>query len=655
MSITHIENLTNYNFNLTFNNLNNESNFLIGSNFDVLPDLLNVKLVAPMSNNDEDRDGDGLINELLITSLTSQLPISVADSQNIANNGVFVSRGSSTFQNKADQLSNAGAKLMILYNTNDLSYAMMPSIIGNLPIISISNKNGQNFVYFLRQNNNLYLSVCNNVVFFHTQQYNSLLEIANLPNNFFVNNSGLSSDKTRLILFNTINLDASFLPINYEYKSFPLSDLSNVNLNGINLTGIDLSGSNLTGVISGGIIGTPLALPINWKLINGYLIGPKANLSGANLTEANLTGANLSNANLTYVNLSNANLTDANLTGANLTEANLLNTNLSNANLTNISAINVVGIPKVLPKNWYLINGQLINNYAYTDENCDINVKYTIYKNIENYGSPISILPNTDDQYSNVINLNFSFNYFNKIYKSISLSTNGRLIFGDKIDETHTYYSGNVIYPSILACLTDLVTTQNGIKYISNSDKFIVEWVVALFDYQDKKFKFQIHLSSDNKINIYYNNALTLNNYSYFSIEFFTPSKYYSFCDNQIYKNARKTYVKLPILQNVNIEYTQKIIDNKKKQIISPNIDIYKLPIRQTYQIKTSSSSGLTYFLYASTNNKIATIDASGKITTLNEGKFSVQIYQPGNDKYEPEFYCLPFFIDVFSGYGSVQ
>ena len=67
--------------------------------------------------------------------------------------------------------------------------------------------------------------------------------------------------------------------------------------------------------------------------INGYEIGPGANLEDANLTYTNLEGANLEGANLTHANLKGANLTDANLEGANLTDANLKGANLTHANL----------------------------------------------------------------------------------------------------------------------------------------------------------------------------------------------------------------------------------------------------------------------------------------------------------------------------------
>ena len=72
--------------------------------------------------------------------------------------------------------------------------------------------------------------------------------------------------------------------------------------------------------------------------VNGYEVGPEANLSGANLSYAglsgaDLTGANLINADLSYANLSYANLWGAYLFDANLTGADLSKANLSGANL----------------------------------------------------------------------------------------------------------------------------------------------------------------------------------------------------------------------------------------------------------------------------------------------------------------------------------
>lgn len=122
------------------------------------------------------------------------------------------------------------------------------------------------------------------------------------------------------------------------------ADLTEVNFFEANLTGTNLTGSNLTRVRSGSIQGTPLGLPQNWKLANGYLVGPSAYLSGANLV-----GANLEDANFSGVNLEGANLEGANLDGA------VLNT----ANLNGIRSGFIVGTPS-LPIDWTINSGYLV-------------------------------------------------------------------------------------------------------------------------------------------------------------------------------------------------------------------------------------------------------------------------------------------------------
>ena len=54
-------------------------------------------------------------------------------------------------------------------------------------------------------------------------------------------------------------------------------------------------------------------LPNGWYLINGYLVGPGADLEKANLVDAELTGADLKYANLRDADLSKAYLFESNL------------------------------------------------------------------------------------------------------------------------------------------------------------------------------------------------------------------------------------------------------------------------------------------------------------------------------------------------------
>jgi len=102
---------------------------------------------------------------------------------------------------------------------------------------------------------------------------------------------------------------------------------------GADLTGVDLSAADLYGVKSGGVSGNP-ALPTEWMLANGYLLGPGANVRGGQLANANLRGALLANADLT---------------GADLTGADLTNAYLVDANLYGVKSGGIVGNPVLTP------------------------------------------------------------------------------------------------------------------------------------------------------------------------------------------------------------------------------------------------------------------------------------------------------------------
>lgn len=113
--------------------------------------------------------------------------------------------------------------------------------------------------------------------------------------------------------------------------------------------GADLSRADLTGVASGGITGTPTALPSQWTLVNGYLIGPGADLEGAALSGVNLAPQNncVPTAPLTWC-------------GVNLSGANLSGANLSVADLSGVTSGGIIGTPATLPTYWNLVNGYLV-------------------------------------------------------------------------------------------------------------------------------------------------------------------------------------------------------------------------------------------------------------------------------------------------------
>ena len=111
-------------------------------------------------------------------------------------------------------------------------------------------------------------------------------------------------------------------------------------LTGARVNGADLKWAEFHGVVSGGITGTPLSLPANWRIVNGFLIGPASNLTDADLTSANLTGAHFHNANLT-------------------------NARLSGASMTGVVSGGITTTPLSLPTNWRIVHGFLIGPGAY--------------------------------------------------------------------------------------------------------------------------------------------------------------------------------------------------------------------------------------------------------------------------------------------------
>ncbi len=124
------------------------------------------------------------------------------------------------------------------------------------------------------------------------------------------------------------------------------ADLGYAALTDANLSGANLSGVDLNRVISGGIIGTPSALPAGWLLVDGYLIG-----QDANLTDANLNGANLTDADLEL----------AELIGATLANANLSSVELSGADLYDVASGGITGTPSTFPNDsWSIVNGYLV-------------------------------------------------------------------------------------------------------------------------------------------------------------------------------------------------------------------------------------------------------------------------------------------------------
>jgi uncharacterized protein YjbI with pentapeptide repeats len=137
---------------------------------------------------------------------------------------------------------------------------------------------------------------------------------------------------------------------NLTNASFAKADVVGATLTGAKVSGAVFTSANLSGVSSGGLIGRPGPLPLGWRLDATYLVGPYANLIGANLQKANLSKADLQGANAIGANLKSSVLTGANLASA----------QLSQAALTGVVSGGIHGKPQSLPAGWGLEGGYLV-------------------------------------------------------------------------------------------------------------------------------------------------------------------------------------------------------------------------------------------------------------------------------------------------------
>ena len=130
------------------------------------------------------------------------------------------------------------------------------------------------------------------------------------------------------------------------------------------LTGATIANSSwgdvtLQHVVSGGLVGTPATGIPGFDLIAGYLVGPTANLQGAQLAGVDLHGLDFTNASLISADLTGAGLEFANLTNVDLRAAHVHGADLGDAVMTSARGCSLVGTPAALPSRWSLHGGCL--------------------------------------------------------------------------------------------------------------------------------------------------------------------------------------------------------------------------------------------------------------------------------------------------------
>ena len=366
--------------------------------------------------------------------------------------------------------------------TDSLKNLISKNIIGQPKFDSLSIKvaNG----YLIGPGVNLSNANLININFENIDLRDSNLSKSNLSNAKFIGTELGNTDLTYAVLNNITSSNITTTPIfstsykiynkfivgpNVNLSNCDLSyintlpkDLSDTDLSGANLCSANLSNNNLsntklnntnltdvkfTSVRSGGISGIP-KLSEEYKLINGYIIGPSINLMGANLSNATISNLNLTGLNMDDTNLENSTICETILSNCTFNNSVLSNTTLvnniiddtdfSNSKFTNLRTFNLTftNSPK-LPPNYVMnkdcifgpsvnLSGFNLSNLKFSDVNLngsnfsECNLSDTIFNISSN--SSINNLSNVNFTNSNLTNCVCSnVNLSNAIFNSTIL------------------------------------------------------------------------------------------------------------------------------------------------------------------------------------------------------------------------------------------
>ena len=163
---------------------------------------------------------------------------------------------------------------------------------------------------------------------------------------------------------------ADFEGANLRNAIFKNANLRRTVFTGANIAGTDFTTDNdnkLAGMVSGGLRGTPAALPVSgrFRIVEQYFVGPSANLAGAKFSPnaqlgVSLSATNFTGATLKGVNLAGAALNNTIFEGAILTGVNVSGAAMPNAKLNGVTSGGVIGAPIGFPSAWRLINGWFV-------------------------------------------------------------------------------------------------------------------------------------------------------------------------------------------------------------------------------------------------------------------------------------------------------
>lgn len=164
---------------------------------------------------------------------------------------------------------------------------------------------------------------------------------------------------------------AELIGVNLTDASMTAANLDGATLERAVLSGTDLTQASLVAVAGDAITASPLpSLPAGWQLVGGYLVGPQADLAGADFDlDTGLASADLAGANLTEASLDGVDLSAADLDAATLTDANLAGTDLSGADLEQVVSGGIIASQApTLPPDWSLVSGYLSGPTAYLED-----------------------------------------------------------------------------------------------------------------------------------------------------------------------------------------------------------------------------------------------------------------------------------------------
>jgi len=164
--------------------------------------------------------------------------------------------------------------------------------------------------------------------------------------------ASLNQVNFRDAVLSNVKFDRSYL----YGANFTNADLSNSVFSETTVDSVNFNNATLRGVKSGGLVfRVKPRIPAGWRLLNSYLVGPSAVLSGANFNSLDLSGFDLSDSVLYGVNLAGANLNNANLSRVKLSGAIL-----AGATLEGVTSSGIVGQPTVMPDGWVVDEGSVV-------------------------------------------------------------------------------------------------------------------------------------------------------------------------------------------------------------------------------------------------------------------------------------------------------